>query len=541
MRALLVYPEFPRTYWGFQHGLEAIGKHASLPPLGLVTLAALLPTSWELRLVDTNIDTLRDADILWSDAVLVGGMLVQEPSMHAILRRARELGRRTVVGGPAPSTSPERFGDADVIFGGELEGRVDDLCKLIEGKGTTPSPGEPSLIPLRKDARPDVRTSPTPRFDLLKLPAYVSMSIQYSRGCPFQCEFCDIIEIFGRRPRMKTPEQVIAELDSLRRLGWRGSVFFVDDNFIGNIREVRKLLPEVQKWQVANGRPFQFYTEASVNLAGDEKLVADMVACGFTSVFLGIETPSPEALKETKKMQNLKLDLTVAVERLTSAGLEVMAGFIVGFDSDDASAFEAQSLFLRDAPIPLAMVGILTALPDTALWRRLESEGRLRDHSDGDAFARTNFETRLDEEVLLHGYRGLLSELYSHDGYLRRCEAYLAHAPIPSSRPFRRGWAQVLVRSVWHFGIRSPRRSLFWSLVTRAVKKSPRLFPWAIEKAIQGEHFLRYTDEDVLPRIDQAIAAVRAERQTGAARTTAHPRPAVRLRLATVGREAGTA
>jgi radical SAM superfamily enzyme YgiQ (UPF0313 family) len=536
MRALLVYPEFPMTYWGFQHGLEPIGKRASLPPLGLITLAALLPSDWELRLVDTNVEPLGDDDILWSDAVLVGGMLIQEPSMHDILRRARDLGRRTVVGGPAPSTSPERFSDADVVFGGELEGRVDDLCRLITDDkgalGTTPVPGEPSVIPLRKDARPDVRTSPVPRFDLLRLPAYVSMCIQYSRGCPFQCEFCDIIEIFGRRPRMKTPGQILAELDSIRELGWHGSVFFVDDNFIGNIREVRKLLPEVKRWQELHGSPFQFYTEASVNLAGDEKLVADMVACGFTSVFLGIETPSPEALKETKKLQNLKLDLSAAVEQLTSAGLEVMAGFIVGFDSDDPSAFEAQRLFLRDAPIPLAMVGILIALPDTALWRRLESEGRLRDHSDGDAFGRTNFDTRMDEEVLLGGYRGLLAELYSHDGYLRRCEAYLEHAPVPSRRPFRTGWFKVLVRSIWAFGIRSPRRKLFWSLVVKAVKKSPRLFPWAIEKAIQGEHFLRYTVEDILPRIDLALAAVRAERDNGAVRVTAHPRPVVRLKMA---------
>src|SRR5262249_10806527 len=253
----------------------------------------------------------------------------------------------------------------------------DELVALVEGRTRAKS-----LVPLGKAQRPDVKGSPVPRYDLLELQHYVSMSIQYSRGCPYNCEFCDIIEIFGRVPRMKSPAQILGELDALHALGWRGSVFFVDDNFIGNIKEVRKLLPEVARWQRERGAPFELYTEASVNLAADEKLVADMVVAGFSSVFLGIETPSPEALREAKKTQNLKLDLTVAVERLTKAGLEVMAGFIVGFDSDDPSAFAAQLEFLADAPIPLAMVGILTALPGTQLWRRLEGEGRLRDHSD---------------------------------------------------------------------------------------------------------------------------------------------------------------
>jgi radical SAM superfamily enzyme YgiQ (UPF0313 family) len=440
--------------------------------------------------------------------ILVGGMLVQEPSMHLVLARARALGRRTVVGGPAASTSPERFPDADVVFGGEAEERVDELIALIEGR-------TPGLSLLRKDKRPDVRSSPVPRHDLLDLTAYASMSLQYSRGCPYQCEFCDIIEIFGRVPRMKSPAQVLAELDALRALGWRGSVFFVDDNFIGNIKEVRKLLPEVRAWQEAHGRPFQLYTEASVNLAADDKLVADLVAAGFTAVFLGIETPSPEALRETKKTQNLRLDLHQAVDKLTRAGLEVMAGFIIGFDADDESAFAAQRAFLDESPIPLAMIGILTALPDTQLWRRLQAEGRLRDHSDGDAFARTNFDTRLDEETLLRGYAELLEHLYSPAGYLRRCQQYLDRARIPDAMPWRDGSVPLLLRAIWRLGVVSQNRATFWSLLGRAARRSRRLLPWAVEKAIQAEHFLRYTREDVLPRLQRGIAAVRAER-TGA-------------------------
>jgi hypothetical protein len=295
-------------------------------------------------------------------------MLIQAPSMREVVRRARSFGRRTVVGGPAPSTAPREFAEADVVFGGEAEGRVAELIAAIEGRAVSPgdkgcqAAGQ-TLVPLRKESRPDVKSSPVPRFDLLVMDAYTTMSIQYSRGCPYRCEFCDIIEIFGRVPRLKTPAQMLAELETLRALGWRGSVFVVDDNFIGNVRELRKLLPELRGWQEAHGWPFDFYTEASVNLAGHRGLVSDMAACGFTGVFLGIETPSPAALAETKKTQNLDLDLGQVVDGLTRAGFEVMAGFIVGFDSDDASASDAQRAFLQDAPIPLAMVGLLTALP----------------------------------------------------------------------------------------------------------------------------------------------------------------------------------
>ena len=258
-------------------------------------------------------------------------------------------------------------------------------------------------MPLDLSALPSVEHAVVPRFDLYEMSAYASMSVQYSRGCPFRCEFCDIIEMFGRVPRVKTPEQVLREVRTLYDLGHRGSVFVVDDNFIGNVREVRKLLPPLREWQIAHGTPMEFYTEASVNLASHDELVREMVATGFTTVFLGIETPHVDALKEAQKTQNLRMDLREAVDKLTQSGLEVMAGFIVGFDSDDARAFEAQRAFLDRAPIPLAMVGILSALPNTQLSRRLRKEGRLRASHDGDAFSRPNFDTRLDEIELLEG------------------------------------------------------------------------------------------------------------------------------------------
>jgi radical SAM superfamily enzyme YgiQ (UPF0313 family) len=485
----------------------------------------MLPSDWQLRLVDMNVQPLSDADLQWADAVLVGGMHIQTPSMRAVVRRAKALGKRTIVGGPGPSTAPENYPEADVVFGGEVENRRDELVALIEGRDAPAAKAcgggdKPVLVRLDPKARPDVKAAPVPRYDLLKLDAYASMSVQYSRGCPFTCEFCDIIEIFGRLPRMKTPHQVLGELDALHRLGWRGSVFVVDDNFIGNVREVRKLLPELRGWQAARGRPFEFYTEASVNLASDVGLLRDMVASGFSSVFLGIETPSVESLKSAKKRQNLKLDLVEAVDRITRAGLEVMGGFIVGFDTDDATVFAAQLEFLADAPIPLAMVGMLTALPGTALWRRLSAEGRLREQSKGDAFGRPNFVTTMDEEELLAGYAKLLRELYSIDGYLRRCMAHLERTPPRASMPrLRKGWEKILARSSWLLGIKSPRRRMFWSLLTTALRRSRGHIAWAIEKAIQGEHFLRYTAEDVLPMVERALADVRGER-AAAARAT---------------------
>jgi radical SAM superfamily enzyme YgiQ (UPF0313 family) len=425
------------------------------------------------------------------------------------------------VGGPGPSTAPERFPEADAIFGGEVEGRETELVGLIEGRPVAPAAacgtGAQALVPLRKEARPELRTSPVPRYELLRLGDYASMSIQYSRGCPFNCEFCDIIEIYGRRPRVKDPAQVLAELDLLHALGWRGSLFIVDDNFIGNMPQVRKLLPELERWQAQHERVMDFYTEASVNLAQEPKLVEAMVAAGFSSVFLGIESPSPEALRSAQKLQNLRMDLQEAIDRLTTAGLEVFGGFIVGFDTDDLEAIGAQREFLVGAPIPLAMVGLLTALPGTQLSRRLAREGRLREESSGEQFGRPNFEPVMDERALLAAYGDLVTDLYSSERFLRRCEAYLARAPAPRHRvPLRPGSIKALVRSIWYLGVLSPQRRWYWLLLAAAARRSPRLLAWAISHAVQGEHLRRYTSEHVLPRLRRAAAEVRPTAQAAA-------------------------
>jgi len=509
MRVLLVHSEFPHTYWGFQYSLPIIDKKASLPPLGLCTLAAMLPEEWSLRLVDLNVAPLTDDDLRWAEVVFVGGMLVQADSIREIVKRAKKLGRPTVLGGPAPTTSPHLFPEADALFLGEAEGRIDELVSTVE---TLCKPRR-RLTPIvlsraENEDRPQLEKSAIPRYDLLDLKSYRTMSVQYSRGCPFTCEFCDVIEIFGRVPRVKSNEQVVAELDALYALGHRGSLFFVDDNFIGNKKAVRKLLPVLKEWQARHGNPFQFYTEASVNLAADERLVRDMVDSGFTSVFIGIETASVEALKETKKKQNVGVDLTAAIEFLTRAGLEVMGGFIVGFDSDGPEAFEAQRAFIGSSPIPLAMIGMLIALPGTQLEKRLTREGRLRVVSSGDQFIHTNFEPAMGDKALLEGYTKLLSDLYSLDAYEARCRRFLELiGPPPSTSPTTFEDLAIVARAVVQLGILGERRGLFWRLLAGGVRGGLPSIRWAITHAVQGEHMIRYTEEVVLPRLRAAISA----------------------------------
>ena len=510
MNALLVYPRFPITYWGFQHTLRLIGKRASLPPLGLITVAALLPSHWQLRLVDLNLQDLGDEDLQWADLVLTGGLLIQIDSIQETIARARAFEVPVAVGGPAPTTSPEVFCNADVVFRGEAEGRIDDLIHALTQRS------EKSRVLEAPESRPEMTTVPLPRFDLLEIREYASLSVQYSRGCPFQCEFCDIIEIFGRKPRVKTPEQVIDELDAIYHLGYKGTLFFVDDNFIGNKPAVKRLLPIVGDWQRKHGHPFELYTEASVDLAADQELLHGMVDAGFSSVFLGIETPSIKALEQAKKLQNIRIDPSEAIDRITRAGIEVMGGFIVGFDSDGPEIFAQQREFLGRQPVPLAMAGILTALPGTALWRRLKMEGRLRQRSNGDPFSRPNFAPTMSEEALLRGYAELMAWLYSPNEYYGRCEAYLRRVgSVSASRASTLGEVGIFLRAIWHVGVRSPRRRHFWRLLGRALLRGQSKLRQAVVHAVQGEHLINYTCEHVVPRMEEALAEARSEAEAG--------------------------
>ena len=507
MNILLVNPSFPVTYWGYQYALRFSRASVLIPPLGLITVAAMLPDDWELRLHDLNIGPLDDSQIEWADTVFVGGMRVQAPSMHEVISRARALGRRVVVGGPAPTTSPSEFADADLIFQGEAEGRVDELITALE------APRGAIRLLSGDGERPAMTESPIPRFDLLDINAYDTMSIQYSRGCPYRCEFCDIIEIYGRIPRVKSSEQIVAEFEVLHGLGWRGAVFVVDDNFIGNRPAVRRMLPELQAFQEAHKYPFELTTEATVNLAQDDKLLTAMVSAGFTKVFVGIESASPDTLEAAQKSQNLKTDLLASVEKITAAGIEVMAGFIVGFDQDTAATFEQQRAFIQSAPIPIAMAGLLIALPGTQLWRRLTKEGRLRGSGNGDQFGRSNFDPVLDEEVLLEGYAKLLGDLYEPAAYFARCEATtLAAAPVPGASNVGIADIYRFFQLIWVVGIMRPWRRHFWRLLFRTLRRSPHNLRRAMVQAAVGEHMIQYTHRDMLPRLAQAVEDVRAER-----------------------------
>ncbi|MGH9438011.1 MAG: B12-binding domain-containing radical SAM protein, partial [Terriglobia bacterium] len=354
MKVLLVYPEFPDTFWSFKHALPFVGKRSAYPPLGLLTVSAMLPGNWQKRMVDLNVRRLEDAEIDWADVVFFSGMMVQGPFMKVQIERCKRRGLRTVAGGPIASAQDPAIAGADHVVEGEAEEVIAELAADLERGAAKPFYKAAQL--------PDLTQTPLPHLHLANLKRYSAMPVQYSRGCPFTCEFCDIIEIYGRRPRTKTPDQVCAELEQIYRLGWRGPVFLVDDNFIGNKKNVKILLPRLVEWMRDHKFPFSLFTEASLNIAGDEDLLRQMRQAHFTRVFMGIETPVEESLRETHKLQNLRKDLLESVKLIQSFGIEVMAGFIVGFDHDPPDIFERQIKFIRDAAIPLSMVGLLTAL-----------------------------------------------------------------------------------------------------------------------------------------------------------------------------------
>ncbi|HEX6185951.1 MAG TPA: B12-binding domain-containing radical SAM protein [Pyrinomonadaceae bacterium] len=490
MKVLLVYPEFPDTYWSFRHALKFEGKRAPFPPLGLLTVSAMLPESWERRLVDMNVRRLKDSDIEWADLVFCSAMIVQKGPLERVVERCKARGKRVVVGGPYVSTSAEHLPAADHIFIGETETTLPEFLADLEQ-------GEPKPF-YQAAERPALTSTPVPHFRLAELERYSAMSIQYSRGCPFSCEFCDIIEIYGRVPRTKTNEQVLAELDALYATGWHGLVFIVDDNFIGNKKNVRKLLPDLVEWSDARGRPFSFITEASVNLAEDEALLDMMRRANFRRVFLGIETPVEESLKEAQKGQNTRRDLLESVRKIQSYGMEVMAGFIVGFDSDPEDIFDRQINFIRESAIPLAMVGLLTALPDTQLWRRLKKEGRLLKESGGNNVgteSALNFIPRMDAARLLEGYKRILSTIYSPAEYYQRaldCLSHLTQGPEPRRGSLTSDVA-AFARIAWVLGVLDGARMDFWRYMKRTITSHRRDFAHAVTLAAMGYHFRKLT------------------------------------------------
>lgn len=485
MNILLVSPRTPDTFWSFRHALRFVSKKSSIPPLGLLTVAAMLPAEWNLRLVDLDVKRLRDEDMLWADYVLLGAMIVHQESVREIVARCISLRKPVIAGGPLFTTGHESFPEIQHFVLGEAEGVMAEVVEDLRR-------GQVRHI-YRAAGWPCLQQSPVPRWDLVELRHYVAMAVQFSRGCPFDCEFCDIIVMNGRVPRTKPPAQLIAELEVLRRRGWKQSVFIVDDNFIGNRLRTRELLKALVEWRKETRAAMTFLTEASVNLADDGELCALMVEAGFKKVFVGIETPSAEALEECCKRQNRNRDLVDSVRILQQAGLEVMGGFIVGFDSDRSDIFRRQFEFIQRSGVVTAMVGLLNALPQTRLWQRLKREGRLVTETTGNnTDAALNFKPKLNREFLQTGYRELMKTLYEPRHYYQRVRTFLkSHRPHGPRLQLSRADLFAAVKALWVLGVWNRGRIAYWRLFWSTLLRRPRQFPCAIELAIIGHHFRR--------------------------------------------------
>jgi radical SAM superfamily enzyme YgiQ (UPF0313 family) len=485
MNVLLIYPKFPDTFWSFKYALKFVHRKAANPPLGLLTVAAILPDGFQKRLVDVNVDDLKDEDLSWADMAFIGGMAVQRNSARQIIARCKAAGLKIVAGGPLFTGEYDQFEDVDHFVLNEAELTLPPFLADLE-KGCAKHVYETSEFC-------DIRKTLPPMWELIVLRNYASMNIQFSRGCPFNCEFCNVTALFGHRVRFKAAEQTIAELDSLYNIGWRGPVFFVDDNFIGNKAYLKShLLPALTHWQKGR-KQIPFNTEASVNLADDEPLMEMMVEAGFDSVFIGIETPDEEALTECNKQQNKNRDLIESVKIIQRAGLQVQGGFIVGFDSDTPSIFQRQIEFIQQSGIVTAMVGILNAPPGTGLFERMKKEGRLTGLISGDNVdGTTNILPKMGLDELREGYNSMLRHIYSPEHYYKRVVTFLREYKRPKIRtPLNFQRLLAIPRASIRLGIFGKERFQYWKILFWTLFRRPKMLPLTITLAIYGYHFRR--------------------------------------------------
>jgi radical SAM superfamily enzyme YgiQ (UPF0313 family) len=484
MNALFIYPEIPETFWSFKYALEYVSKKSAFPPLGLLTIAAMVPDTWHKRLVDMNVRPLTDEDLLWADYAFISVMSVQKASFSQVLIRCRDLEVKVVAGGPyftaeeGPIVGVEHLvlGEAEETFRYFLE----DLSK-----------GKAQEIYI-SESKPDLSLTCEPDWSLIDFRDYDSMLLQFSRGCPFDCEFCDIMRINGRKQRTKSASRFIAEVEGLFLRGWRGSVFIVDDNFIGVKSKAKEMLRALAVWMDNHGRPFHFFTEASVNLAEDDELMNLMAEAGFNKVFIGIESPNAKSLGEAGKTQNLRTDLLKSVHTIQSHGLEVMGGFIIGFDSDPEDIFEKQIEFIQGSGIIMAMVGLLEALKGTKLWNRLNIEGRLLSESSGDnTDCELNFIPKMDRETLINGYRRVLETIYAPAAYYRRCKDFLHLYKQRTITTINSSGIVAFFRSLWRIGFCNEEgfRRYYWKLLIRSLLTHPKTFGEVVRLMIVGIHF----------------------------------------------------
>lgn len=483
MNVLLIYPKYPDTFWSFKHVLWFIKKKAAFAPLGLLTVAAMLPKEWKLKLIDLNICELEDSQIRWADMVFISAMIVQSSSAQQVISKCKAKCKTVVAGGPAFTAQPEKFYGVDYYILNEAEITLPlflaDLA-LEQAK------------PIYKSVeKPKLSRTPIPRWDLIDFKNYATAAVQYSRACPNDCEFCDITSMFGRIPRMKSPEQFIGEIQSLYDSNWRGSVFIVDDNFIGNKKHVKIMLAQLIKWQEKYDFPFKFFTEASVNLADDDELMDLMRKANFYKVFLGIETPCDASLKECHKFQNANRDLSKSIITIQQHGMQVLAGYIVGFDKDPENISGIMIDFIQKTGVVTAMVGILNALPMTKLWRRLKEEGRLRGDSKGEnTDISLNFNPIMEKDKLIANYKEIISALYlSRKNYYRRIETFIEIYRSTVKSKLSKAEIRAFWISTWRIGIFSKSNYLYWKLIIKTLLVNTKALPTAIELAITGLHF----------------------------------------------------
>ncbi len=486
MKVLLIYPEFPDTFWSFKHALKFIHKKAAQPPLGLLTVGAMLPEEWSKRLVDLNVTKLTEKDLEWADMAFISAMVVQRTSVDQIIKRCKKAGVKTVAGGPLFTGEFEQFEDVDYLILNEAELTLPPFLEALQA-------GNPERI-YSTTSFADIRQTPVPAWELLDMHSYAAMSLQFSRGCPFNCEFCNVTTLFGHRPRVKDAQQIIDELDTLYRLGWRDRTFFVDDNFIGNKRYLKKeLLPRLIQWrQGKKGMPFN--TEASLNLSDDPQLMEMMVKAGFNTVFIGIETPDEGSLAECNKIQNKNRNLVQCIKKIQRAGLEVQGGFIVGFDHDTPSIFRRQVEFIQKAGIVTAMVGMLQAPVGTRLYERLKKEGRLLGSMSGNTDGTTNIIPRMDAALLSKGYRYIMDKIYSPKYYYQRIQVFFKEYKKPSITPritiplnFR--YLLAFFRANFQLGLVGKGRFHYWRIFFWTLLHKPGLLPQAVTFAVYGYHF----------------------------------------------------
>ncbi len=494
MRILLIYPQYPDTFWGFKHALKFVFKKAASPPLGLLTVAAMLPKEWEKKLVDMNVATLTDKDLEWADFAFISAMSVQKASVKKVISRCKRTGVKIVAGGPLFTTGYDEFKGVDHFVLNEAEITLPPFLEDLRN-------GHPKHV-YTSGKWADITRTPVPLWELAGMKNYATMSIQYSRGCPFNCEFCDIGVLYGHKVRTKNKDQILVELESLYLQGWRDGVFFVDDNFIGNRRKLKtEILPAIIEWSKKKKYPFSFNTETSIDLADDEELMQLMTKAGFATVFVGIETPNEDSLAECNKLQNKNRDLAASVRKIQKFGLQVQGGFIVGFDSDPVTIFERQIRFIQKTGIVTAMVGLLNAPRGTRLHHRLEKENRLlKDISGDNTDCSINFIPKMDYNTLINGYKKILSTIYSPGYYYERVRKFLKGYKPPKKRASRFHFSQfgTFSKTNLYLGIIGKERFHYWKLFFWSLFRRPRLLPLAITFAIYGFHFRKTVEQYLL-------------------------------------------